>query len=1488
MSTLLLRFDKNLEEGSKQWSDLFNNSLTEQYAAIAARIPQDRREDSFRDFIGVCFPQYENKYYFSFPNFDRQIRKDSKGIQFLNNVVIRPQLNPQMKRILPDGQNVILIGDIVIDQKYGSYFRVKGIELIDDIISPINDTPTIARVQTRFEFQSSRITDPLLTPDFIHSLIDECYTVSKPAKAKAELNKWKAYLEFRHHYLNVQSGNSFQLNGCSLLKTYVISKSEYQYDPERYDAIRLKVNSNDKIDENVFLTAEAGTNSPFSPLVMITVDRNKKKFLESAQMLSNGKSRIEEEAKLKTLTNGNVFLSRSPITADSKQYEEVRRNGKALGERVGFRKEEILPDEHIESIKLDAEKQFQDAKSDINDKYDLKIEQETKKIIEAKEKESLLEIQNGLDDYRRSLEKRLDEDIRDNNDKWVKAAYQSEVAKAKKSIAKPNLDQAKGETKAEFEKRRNSAAKDYENKVDVLIQAIDIRKLYLQRNERLIKEKEDSLRSSLQKDLKEQKRQIIADKRLSYTPNRNREIEEAKAKIDAQTDKEIKEATENETIIRFSVFFALENELSLDGFNAESAKIEQFRYIGYDNRAEMAIIKREENALEGFMKGYVKNPYLSTYLFSPESLPPVSAQYEVKRWYLDSLNDLQKEAVKKALASNGVFLLQGPPGTGKTQVIAETIAHLVKQGKKVLVSSETHKAIDNVFERLPKIPEIIPIRLIPSTSSKNSDYAPEHLLENFYRNIYDRMEKSVQSFEDFEKTRDSFENEMKQLKLIWSNCRQLENEIASLKTTLNDNVEKIDDLSQKQAKLKDSRDGLTADINQLASLRSQIRRNDFGDDSLKNTHLHDYLADLSSIISPQHFNDGLSQVTQTIIGLEDQTIDQSLSELRANQDGILIKAKIARLKKERERCIDEAGDPIEGHEKEARQLQAKIRALLKEENASQAKSISNSLTAIFKPEVLQQPPETIKSLVHECQKAIEEAKAKANRSIDEASAEKQRQIDDIKQQIETIQNDIRTLREANADLRKDSRYADYESKRTKLQGAISTFFVKFNIHQDYQTIEEAFGLIEQAWKDLSGNFERKKAENQERIPIYKEIAAYLKNPEVIKQDEKDFTKPLFDKANVIGITCTTDSRIKQSQNPATQAFNLGDKDIKTLGIDVVIIDEVSKCSFLDLLIPILYGKTIILVGDHRQLPPMYDLGKLQKDDFESLDPDIITYSKNQEYKQMYEDCFFKRLFEKIGNDYKIMLQQQYRCHSQIMDVFNHFYSGQLRIGFEGQNKAKEHNISLTINGFPVITPEKHIYFIDCQSGHESRRANSTSIRNEREAEVIESLIARINDYFLKHPSLTKLSLGVICTYGDQARLIKNKLNRRKYQDFSQSNGEKPIISTVDDFQGDERDIIFLSLVRNPECPNRSNPGFINAYQRINVALSRARRLLIIVGNRKYVETKGVIDLPDINGDKAKDKKNFRIYERIIEDTIRHEGKILLDDDVIVVKEGERR
>ena len=147
------------------------------------------------------------------------------------------------------------------------------------------------------------------------------------------------------------------------------------------------------------------------------------------------------------------------------------------------------------------------------------------------------------------------------------------------------------------------------------------------------------------------------------------------------------------------------------------------------------------------------------------------------------------------------------------------------------------------------------------------------------------------------------------------------------------------------------------------------------------------------------------------------------------------------------------------------------------------------------------------------------------------------------------------------------------------------------------------------------------------------------------------------------------------------------------------------------------------------------------------------------------------------------------------------------------------------------------------------------------------------------------SAGVICTYRDQARYIKSLIRGKQFINFSSKREDKLIINTVDDFQGDERDIIIVSMVRNPRG-GRSNSEFIKQFERINVALSRARCLLVVVGSMEYLNSIA-IDLPDINGNKDLDRHSFPVYREIIR-TIQAKGKILQASDIIgeVTKNGK--
>lgn len=515
--------------------------------------------------------------------------------------------------------------------------------------------------------------------------------------------------------------------------------------------------------------------------------------------------------------------------------------------------------------------------------------------------------------------------------------------------------------------------------------------------------------------------------------------------------------------------------------------------------------------------------------------------------------------------------------------------------------------------------------------------------------------------------------------------------------------------------------------------------------------------------------------------------------------------------------------------------------------------------------------------------------------VDERISQCQNSESDIQHKIVQKQAEISHSKRDYEQLSENTGIEEYSELNSSLKQRVARFFRNFGIVREYDptNLETAFDIIAEEWRRLEYDHKRTEDEDRKKIPVYREIAKYLLQEDILEDDRRAYTRELYDCVNVFGITCTSRDRFTKSQLDELERYGIDSVDIRTQGIDVVIVDEVSKSSFLDLLIPILYGKTVILVGDHRQLPPMYDLRRMRGDDFEGLDENIINKDINNGYTELYEECFFKTLYERVPEDFRVMLNKQYRCHSHIMEVFNHFYGGSkngLIVGTKQQDNEKEHNLTVKIDGITVIDPSHHIYFVDCDQKESSAYEGSTSKINEQEAEVAIRLLKVINMACEEQVTAHKIrvdkakgiderpSAGIICMYGDQAGLIKKKRKYQKFNGFSEKQDEKLIISTVDDFQGDERDIILVSMVRNPSGL-RYDAEFIKKFERINVALSRARKLLIVIGSRKFLSETGVIDLPDLSGNSALDKKNFPVFREIIQ-TIDFRGRVLRASDIL--------
>jgi len=1497
MSYIFISFVERLDTGSCRSNELYNLSLNEQYKLLQKRIPLERQLISLNAFIESCFPSgLANKYYISYPNFLRNNSQDeSNKSSYINNVVMRPELFGQMEKVLPDNKNIILIGDInKIQDRY--VFIVKGIQLIDSEMSSINDMVVNASICSSFKRDKWSIfwatsNDSFFTPNQIYRLINSCYTVENPEKVLQTYEEWKKYIDFRKYYLDEQSKRNFKLDSCEFINAFEVDKKRYRNNQSIFDDYILDGHQEFEKGDMVIISSKIDDAEPF-PLIRLNIDRNKKEF-NKAKISVHKKLINEEEKRIKSLARDNVFIS-SKNPNDESNFKgkngktqkittgELLNSGYALGDRYKIVSFEIEPKDHLKQL----DKQFEDdVKKEyeiIDDKYDKIIQSELTAAVESYKKETDLITVQQLKQKEDELFNSLETDVAQNND----SSISSKISKKKKEL--------KFEITNKLKKEEKEKDYDFENRLKSTIEraysTLDLHAFYKARNLESLKQYSKNADQLNNKKIIEYKDSMQSKLSNKYAEKIRIVKMESKERLDAKLRNSKNKAIEDETIIRFSLYFKL-SDLNYEINTKQIETINQAQYIVYDDRAENAKITRYDAALNNFFSGFVMNPYLSTYLFNPEMLSAVKVEDSEWNWYLESLNDKQKEAVRKAVYSNGIFLLQGPPGTGKTQVIAETVAHLVTKGQKVLISSETHKAIDNVFERLPKIADIVPIRLIPSKNDKKNknEYDPKFLVDNFYLNISSNMKKAVKRYKNFKKNKEEFRETFDKLNLLKSKIEKSQKILDLANNEIADLDGKAKGINLNISSLIDKKNDIISELDILKRTRRHIDKDNLSlDDDIKTKMILDYLNEITPLFDENKFTLGNPEkLLKILYSINSDEIENEILRIDPESNNTILEIKKQNIKRKMNDCLDELGDIIPGKEAESKSLKSELVSTINQmKETEDSKFLDLKLSSIFNYDFLANNLSSIKVLITEIKDKIFDIKVDYIEKINNEVTKNDSELHDLEREITKFKNEINKLNESIMEIQDRQEVRDIQENKYRLKNELNIFFKDFEISQPFNDIDEALKIIDDKWRELEKDYKRKELENKEKIPMYEKISNYLSKVDVIDADRKEYTRDLMENANVFGITCTSREKFNGKNVDALSEYGIDDIDIKTVGIDVVIIDEVSKLSFIDLLIPILHGKSVILVGDHRQLPPMYDLSKLNKYDFEGLDDGIINEEINNKYNELYTNCFFKSLFEKIPESYKTMLVQQYRCHEDIMNVFNHFYQGELKLGFSGQNNSKSHNIQLFSNGRYIIEPNKHVYFVDCKK-NEVRDENSTSIYNIGEARVVVELIKKLNNFFVQNPEKEKLSIGVICTYGDQARKIKDIMKRERVDTNGfKTDVEKMIVSTVDDFQGDERDIIILTTVRNPEHPEKSNPGFILAYQRINVALSRARRLLVMVGNRRYLETKGIIDLPDVNGrGEGFNKPHFRVYEEIIS-TIEQYGRVIQDEDILEDKEAK--
>lgn len=273
--------------------------------------------------------------------------------------------------------------------------------------------------------------------------------------------------------------------------------------------------------------------------------------------------------------------------------------------------------------------------------------------------------------------------------------------------------------------------------------------------------------------------------------------------------------------------------------------------------------------------------------------------------------------------------------------------------------------------------------------------------------------------------------------------------------------------------------------------------------------------------------------------------------------------------------------------------------------------------------------------------------------------------------------------------------------------------------------------------------------------------------------------------------------------------------------DWVIIDEAARSIGSELAIAMQAGKRILLVGDHRQLPPLYS-----KEHQKALARKLGLATVNVELDELIQSDFARAFESNYGKVASASLLTQYRMAPPIGNMVSHcFYGGKLENG--------NREIPSIYKSLPKAM-KSFLTWLDTSkfgknAGHSFPKKGS-SISNDTETTIIIKLLKQVYDNSEFSESLEKLvndnepAIGVICMYAEQKRRLRRKLAEQTWP----QNFKKLIrIDTVDSYQGKENRVVILSITRSNV---EQSPGFLRSPNRINVALSRAMDRLVIVGD----------------------------------------------------------
>ncbi len=279
--------------------------------------------------------------------------------------------------------------------------------------------------------------------------------------------------------------------------------------------------------------------------------------------------------------------------------------------------------------------------------------------------------------------------------------------------------------------------------------------------------------------------------------------------------------------------------------------------------------------------------------------------------------------------------------------------------------------------------------------------------------------------------------------------------------------------------------------------------------------------------------------------------------------------------------------------------------------------------------------------------------------------------------------------------------------------------------------------------------------------------------------------------------------LKQAQLIAGTCIGLARK-IPEIEFDLCIIDEASKATATEVLVPIARSRRWILVGDTKQLPPFQD----------EVSRNVEFLSKYNLNSEEIKETLFAYLLKNLPDSNRKILTIQHRMVAPIGNLISNCF-------YEGQIESARHDID---DNLTHVIPKPVTWFTTTKLPNCREHSVNGSYNNVAEVDVIFNLIKQFNE--MANKVNKKYTIAVLTGYSAQLKLLKRKL------DSELSSWEKLILklNTVDAFQGQEADIAIYSITRSNK---KTSFGFLKDSERMNVALSRGKVGLVIVGDHNF-------------------------------------------------------